>query len=69
MNRATKLEITARLLQKYTQDDAELLDDAVHDVKSREAASINNEGMESQIEFLLDSGYPEQEIIDMLEGR
>lgn len=68
MDRATKQTIAERLSKQYSQDDAELLDEAVHDVKIREAAGINNEGLETQIEFLLDSGYSEQEIVAMLEG-
>ncbi len=37
-------------------DDGDL-DDLVHDAKSQEASSINNEGVEAQVRFLLETGY------------
>ena len=36
---------------------ADILDDHVHDIKSREASAINNEGIASQIRFLKTKGY------------
>ncbi len=42
----------------------ELLDDLVHEVKADEAAAINNEGPEAQVEFLLAAGVTPHEIVD-----
>ena len=41
---------------------AEELDDLVHDMKSLEASNINNEGVESQIDYLLAGGMSLEEI-------
>jgi hypothetical protein len=40
-------------------DDAPL-DDLVHDLKSREASQINNEGLESQLAYILDRLGPDE---------
>ena len=41
----------ARLeLEQYSEEE---LDDLVHDIKSGEAAEINNQGREDQIDFIL----------------
>jgi hypothetical protein len=51
--------MTKEELAKYAVDHdlAHVLDEEVHDAKSEEAANINNAGPESQIDFLLESGY------------
>jgi hypothetical protein len=62
-------EVLARLLALTDAADdrqIEALDELVHDVKAGEAASINNAGVEAQIEFLLDSGVDEDQIVDCL---
>ena len=46
-------------------DDEECMDEIVHDLKSEEASSINNGGMESQIEFLLQQGFCPSQIKEM----
>lgn len=40
------------------------LDELVHDVHASQAADTNNEGTESQIQFLQQNGYTEQELLD-----
>ena len=66
--RQEKLDASERLVVAFSEDDAERLDEEVHEVKAREAASINNEGLASQIDCLLDAGYAEQDIRELLEG-
>jgi hypothetical protein len=44
------------------------LDDLVHDLKSEEASEINNNGPEAQVEFLLDAGMTEDEILHWWHG-
>lgn len=44
------------------------LDDLVHDAKSREASAINNEGHESQIDYLIEYGCSEEEITEAMKG-
>lgn len=39
------------------------LDDLVHDTKSQEASEINNGGPESQVQYLLESGFSLEDII------
>ncbi len=34
---------------------SQYLDDLVHDAKSQEASALNNEGLEPQLEYLLES--------------
>ena len=50
-----------RLLTELLGED--LLDGLVHDVKSEEAASINNDGKEAQVRFLLDSGFTREDLL------
>lgn len=50
-----------RLLTKLLGED--LLDGLVHDVKSEEAASINNDGKEAQVRFLLDNGFTRGDLL------
>jgi hypothetical protein len=47
-------------------DTSFILDDKVHDEKSKEASLINNDGIESQIEYLLSRGHTENEIRDII---
>jgi hypothetical protein len=52
-----------------SNDDMALaLDDLVHDVKSHEASAINNSGIDTQVEFLLNSGVTEDEIAAAIRG-
>lgn len=55
-------------IQTLDDVDESSLDELVHDVKSGEAADINNGGFESQIEFLLEAGFSEQEIQKAIQG-
>ena len=48
--------MTKEELEKATQEE---LDELVHDMKSEEAADINNRGKEAQINYLLE-GYEEE---------
>jgi len=41
---------------KHHEDVHDILDDLVHDAKSKEATEINNKGVPTQIRFLVDSG-------------
>lgn len=71
--RLARLEASERLMasiQKRGDEgpDEQALDEAVHDVKSAEAADINNGGFQEQIDFLLDAGFTEQMIREMLDG-
>ena len=43
--------------------DEETLDGLVHDVKSEEASSINNDGKEAQVRFLLNSGFTRDDLL------
>lgn len=65
--RLEKLEASERLVAAFREDVGFLLDEEVHDVKSAEAADINNSGLQAQIDYLLDAGYTEHQIRDLLE--
>lgn len=49
--------------------ESEDLDDLVHDTKSGEAADINNGGIDSQIDYLLESGWTMDAIWDALNNQ
>jgi len=67
--RLEKLEASKRLIASFSEPDSEgLLDEEVHDCKAGEAADINNGGLASQVDYLLDAGYSEKQIREMLEG-
>ena len=67
--RLARLEASERLVSSISEGTSEqALDEAVHDGKSREASIIINEGWQSQIDFLLDAGYSEEELREMLKG-
>ena len=59
---------TVKSIVKYLEGrgfDASNLDDVVHDCKGEEAASINNGGMESQVEYLLSCGLePDNMVVE-----
>jgi len=40
-----------------TSIESHMLDDIVHELKSTEAAEINNNGIEAQAKYILESGY------------
>ena len=50
--------ITPELLEvkRLLKGKESALDDTVHDLKSKEASAINNEGTDAQLEYLLESG-------------
>jgi|WetSurMetagenome_2_1015567.scaffolds.fasta_scaffold246870_3 hypothetical protein len=63
-------EMGNRIMEKLDilSDHMEMsLDELVHDSKNAEAADINNDGLASQIEYLLSIGWTEEEITDRLE--
>lgn len=47
-------------------DSHEQLDMRVHEVMSRKATEINNQGIKAQVAYLLEQGEPEAEIRAML---
>ena len=55
-------EIVARITDDDDWDES-ILDTLVHDVKSREASAVNNDGLRAQVEFLLASGCTGEEIL------
>ncbi len=63
-------EALQRLSNHAEQINAEetSLDEAVIDWKSAEAGDLNNEGMEAQARYLLESGLPEHEIKVLMIG-
>ena len=61
--------VVARLLaHRSSTPNESALDDLVHDTKSSEASAINNEGVASQIRYLLDAGVSEATITATLDG-
>jgi hypothetical protein len=55
----TKDELLQKLEKNDVQDE---LDELVHDLKSMEAANINNAGYAEQVDYLLESGNTPQTI-------
>ncbi len=55
----TRKELEQRLAQNLTEEE---LDDLVHDLKSQEAATINNAGKEAQINFILGEAKGNREV-------
>lgn len=49
-------ELTEEILKAHEADSEGYLDDMVHDIKSSEASSINNQGIDEQIDFILGRG-------------
>ena len=46
--------------------ESSLLDELVHEVASNQASEVNNGGMDSQVAYLLQSGWSEQDILSQL---
>lgn len=46
-----------------------VLDDLVHDVKSREASAINNDGLKAQVDYLIGYGLSPEEIITEIDEK
>jgi hypothetical protein len=46
-------KVIGRLQDEFARADDSLLDDIVHDANSGNASAINNEGIESQIEYII----------------
>lgn len=57
-----RLVAHAETLRLHSAD----LDELVHEIKAEEAASINNGGVESQLDYLLESGMEAGEITKLL---
>jgi len=66
-SRLEKLDASERLIASFSEDVGYLLDEEVHDCKAGEAADINNGGLQAQIDYLLDVGYSEEKIREILE--
>jgi hypothetical protein len=66
-------ELDALLVQAAELDiEPEMLDDLVHETKSEEAATINNGGLDSQLEYLVAShgaDWMRQRLLEMSEER
>lgn len=62
-----------KLIEKaYSMLDGSDLDDIVHEIKSREAAGINNQGLDIQIEYIEESLGKEETaklIKELIEGK
>lgn len=60
--------ITMKLSQKLFDAgvEASMLDELVHDVMSKKASDINNNGMKYQIEFLAQEGFTFVQIMERL---
>lgn len=68
-SRLEKLDASERLMATFSDADSEgLLDEEVHDCKGAEAADINNGGLQSQVDYLLDAGYTEEQLREKLGG-
>jgi hypothetical protein len=62
----SKNELKERLLKAGIE--SSLLDDTVHDAASQQASNANNGGLDSQVDFLLDTcGWTPQNILNALE--
>jgi hypothetical protein len=61
-------EAIAHLVKKLEKAglDCEDLDDLVHGAASQIGSAINNSGMDSQIEFLLEQGWTKEHILKEL---
>ena len=57
-----------RILENTEGDEDDALDDMVHDAASRIGSAVNNGGLHDQVEFLLEQGITEAEIMKELEG-
>ena len=61
-------ELADSLREDYDEDlVCEVLDEMVHDAKGEEAAAINNDGLESQLEYLFKGGTTEESIREALD--
>lgn len=49
-------------IELLAYEDSDALDDMVHDAASEIGSNVNNGGLQSQIEFLLEQGYAESDI-------
>jgi hypothetical protein len=59
------LEFKKNLIAKgYTADDMDAL---VHDAASQAASSVNNEGLDGQVRYLLEQGWTEKNVLEALE--
>lgn len=73
MKRKPSKKVIAALVKKISEkyaDDEGALDEQVHEIKSGEAADINNGGFQAQVEFLLaaygnDVKQLEKEVLDV----
>ena len=64
---ATEKDEKEKLIEFITKNDfSHHLDSAVHDVKSKEASRVNNEGAEAQVTFLLENGTDLKEIMELV---
>jgi hypothetical protein len=47
--------------------EASHLDELVHEVASEQASNVNNGGIDSQIDYLLQAGWSEKDILERLD--
>lgn len=51
---------------EHTDENSLLLDDLVHDVASQQASNVNNDGIGSQVDYLLMHGFTLNDIEEWL---
>ncbi len=54
--------LVERLSEQFEGEDGEIFDEAVIDAACSMASAVNNNGIEAQIEFLVQNGYTEAQI-------
>ena len=64
-----EIDILVSDLSRHEDDAQEILDEMVHELKSREGSSINNQGMHQQLLYLLTYGVSEDEIYERLKEK
>lgn len=52
--------------EEFTEEQQDALDNLVHDVASRSASSVNNDGPDSQLRFLLANGWTVADVLHRL---
>ena len=60
--------IIERLSEKFEGEDSEIFDEAVIDAACSIASAVNNNGIDAQLEFLIQNGYTEAEIEALASG-
>lgn len=63
----TAEELASKL--EYAGCTSELLDNLVHDTADDIASATNNEGIASQVKFLKENGWSDQDIMKWVDGQ